>query len=255
MRNVVKLLIVFISCHPTYSYQFTEDFNLGIYWSQLPIRFAKVAANTVEGRQLDSLVSKAEEEWEDVIGVEIWDAAEEHYIGSAPTANVIRWSNNFAAETGFSPDSTLAVTIRYRVGTFFDHFEIILNGENQVLRQNFANMLHQVLLHELGHVLGIGHSERSPAVMEANLRGYNELKDDDSSAASAVYTETIRRQDTGFISPLSTKKENETNALACGTIDMTSPPSGPGLFQVMLGFLLSFLLFANSSRQKMPTHG
>lgn len=241
-KKIICFLATYLLTFNGEAYQFTEDFNLGIYWSILPIKVAKVADNAEEGIQLDRILAAAEREWEDVVGVEIWDSSEDHYIGGAPIENVIRWSNNFGADTGFSPDTTLAVTIRYRLGTYFDRFEIILNGENPFLRANSGGILYQTMLHELGHVLGIGHASRAPAVMEASLQGYNELQEDDEDAITAIYNETLNRQETGFVSALAQEEQKQTgNALACGSIDTSGGPGG-GLASLFLGALLASTL-------------
>jgi hypothetical protein len=239
------------------AYQFTEDFNLGVYWSRLPITVVKVAANAAEGDQLDSVLLQAEQEWESVVGVEIWDNSQDHYIGSAPSGNVIRWSDNFGADTGFSPDTTLAVTIRYRIGTFFDRFEIVLNGENESLRSNSGGILYQTMIHELGHVLGIGHAERAPAVMEASLQGYNSLQEDDQDAISAIYDETIFRQDTGFVSALAQEQSDSTNALSCATISLSQgPPGGPksGPLTLFAGILMTLITLKLINGKEVPIY-
>lgn len=245
--------LLFLFSLKAYAYSFTTDFNAGIYWSGFPIVAQKFAATEGEGQLLNSLVTQAENAWEDSVGREIWSIAGGFDLGS-PSGNTIRWSNDFAAETGFNPSTTLAVTVRYRVGTHFSKFEIILNGSNTALRNNTSNILYQTILHEMGHVVGLDHSEFSNAVMYPSLQGINRLSADDSDGANAVIDENLRRQSIGFVSALATEPDNSSNALACGsTVDVSgkNPPSG-GFLTITLGFLLAMLAFRG--RKIFPHH-
>lgn len=241
----------------SFAFNFTSDFQAGIYWSELPVSAQNFATNQSEGQVLSTLVSQAVSAWEDSVGKEIWDIPGSADVGGSPFGNAIRWSNNFAAETGFNPSTTLAVTVRYRTGTYFSRFEIILNGENTALRNNLSNILYQTILHELGHVIGLDHSPFSKAVMYASLQGNNQLSNDDTSGAVAAINETQRRQEVGFVSELAKGEGEAANALACGSVAFIkgNPPSGPGngpitvLFGVILAFLLRLVAFG---RKKLP---
>jgi hypothetical protein len=246
MKALLLGLLLSVSL-PVSAFKFTSDFTAGIYWAGFPISATNFASNANEGQVLSSFVSQAVNEWEDSLGKEIWNVNPNVQMGS-PFGNAIRWSNNFAAETGFNPDTTLAVTVRYRTGTFFARFEIILNGGNMALRNNTANILYQTILHELGHVIGLDHSEFTNAVMYASLQGNNRLSNDDISGGVAAINETLRRQDIGFVSELARRDgESGSNALACGSvsfIDNGNPPQGgSGLIAIFLGLLIASIPF------------
>jgi len=223
------------------AFQFTSDFSAGIYWASLPVGMEKFATTTEEGALLSSLLSQAENAWEDSLGSELWSIPSGFKFG-APTGNSIRWSNNFASETGFNPSTTLAVTIRYRTGTFFSRVEIILNGENQALRANLNNSLYQTILHEMGHVLGLDHSNSTNAIMFASLAGINSLSLDDIRGVNAVYDETVRRQSVGFVSNLAASEKSEGNALACGSVSLLGGGNGGGPYGGILTIIFSFAL-------------
>lgn len=229
------------------AYKFTSDFSAGIYWGGFPVNAANFATNQQEGQVLSALVSQAVNAWENSVGKEIWNINSSVQF-SSPFGNAIRWSNNFAAETGFNPNTTLAVTVRYRTGTFFSRFEIILNGQNTALRNNTSNILYQTILHELGHVIGLDHSEFTNAVMYASLQGINNLSNDDVNGAVAAVNETLRRQEIGFVSELARQDEaSDSNALACGSIAFvkgdTPPPGGSGLIALALGLFIALIPF------------
>lgn len=259
MRTIILLVCLALG-QKILAYSFTSDFSAGIYWSSYPVTATIFGANESEGQVLQQLTDRAVQEWQDSVGKEMWSFGDTPLIGAAPFGNAVRWSNNFAAETGFNPTTTLAVTVRYRLGTHFSRFEIILNGENTALRNNSANILYQVLLHELGHVLGLDHSDSTGAVMYASLQGNNSLSDDDISGATAAVNETLRRQEVGFVSELARSEQgDESNALACGSVAFVSgskpPRGGSGVGAILLGLLLATALFktGQKTRQSLPT--
>jgi hypothetical protein len=226
-----------------FAYSFTTDFNQGFYWASLPIKMSKFAVDASEGQLLSNLVDQAENEWESVVGTEIWEMNSGYYTGGA-SGNNIRWSNNFSAETGYDPVGTLAVAIRYQSGTHVVKTEIILNGEMWALRNNFNNMLYTTILHELGHTIGIGHSDQH-AVMYPSLNGLTSLTADDEQAVNAVIGETERRQSIGYISPFVADNSSESSKFAaCGSIGELTGTGGPkgGFFMTsLLGFFLILL--------------
>lgn len=252
-ESIVRLLILLQFIFFTYflilldanAYSFTEDFDRGIYWQKFPIKVNKFVADQSDGPLLSNLVANAENQWEDAVGIDLWDLSDAVIYSDNYSGNYIRWSYDFENETGYSSFSTLAVTIRYSSGTHFQRTEVILNGNNSSLRSNVNNKLLTVIMHELGHVIGLGHSEES-SVMSAYVSSHTSLQDDDVDGAIAVVDEHLYRQSVGFVASFA--RQNESNGLslaACGTVDI-DPNNGPGgslyfLTSVMLGFFLVLL--------------
>ncbi|MBA2403703.1 MAG: matrixin family metalloprotease, partial [Bdellovibrionales bacterium] len=167
----------------------------------------------------------------------LWD-----YTGSG-TKNIIRWSTNFAAETRMDPESTLAVAIRYTKGPYFAKTEIVINGGHS-LNQNEAD-LRTTLTHELGHTMGLDHSDVGQAVMAPTLQAwFTGLHQDDVHGIQAAYSEMDHRQVTGYVSPLAYETEQESQPLSCGTVGPVTATSGVsfnGLLSLAGGLLISFV--------------
>lgn len=222
------------------AYSFTSDFNKGFYWQSFPIQMAKFVTDPSDGALLEQLTNQSVAEWENAVGKNIWDFSSVKTTSSY-SGNYIRWSDNFGEETGYDPSKTLAITIRYNQGTFFQQTVIILNGNISYLRQNWGNSLKTTILHEIGHTLGLDHSGNN-AIMAANLSSLTTLQPDDIQGVNAIVDETIRRQATGYVSPYSATTEKNGLGPACGSIEEIGKGSGPGGGNAAANFLGALLL-------------
>jgi len=234
----LSLMAIFFSVEVK-AYSFTVDYNKGFYWKAFPVQMKRFSTVGSDNLFLKNLVDESVYEWENSVGKNIWEIGEiiqsNNYSG-----NYIKWSENFGAETGFDPSSTLAITIRYNRGTFFEQTVIILNGGLAFLRQNWGNSLKSTLLHELGHTIGLDHSSVSGAIMYPSLNNSSALQSDDIAGMNALVDSTIGRQVTGYVSPFSTTGENKSAFAACGTIrDIDKDDNSSGFMgSLILGILL-----------------
>jgi hypothetical protein len=225
--SIIPLLLmaIFLSTDAG-AYAFTQDFNKGFYWQSFPIKMSKFVTDANDGAMLEQLTNQAVSDWENVVGKNLWDISTVQ-TSSSFSGNYIKWSDNFGAETGYDPTKTLAITIRYNQGTFFQQTVIILNGNISYLRQNWANSLKTTILHEVGHTLGLDHSSAN-AIMAANLSSFTTLQPDDIQGVNAVVDETLHRQSTGYISPYAATSDKKGLIPACGTVEDISSGKGPG---------------------------
>ena len=237
MWKKLSLCFLFTLSTQAWGYRFTTDFLNGFYWRSLPIRITVVESDPTLKQKLEYLSRLAVKEWEDNTNLTLWDTS------STGTSNVIRWSKNFAAETNMDPASVLAVAIRYTDGPYFVKTEIIINGNHMYNQQN--NYLLTTLTHELCHTMGLDHSDMSDAIMAPSLQlNSNGVRQDDTQGMEMAISQTVHRQETGYVSPLAYQEEETSNSpLSCGTVAVTSTGTGTasGLLSLGAGILIGFV--------------
>lgn len=232
----IKWLLIFAITLPAWGYNLTQDFVNGFYWASLPINVTVVDNNSSRKSLITSLAQSAIGEWERKSGLSLWD------ITGSGTNNIIRWSENFAAETKMDPSSILAVAIRYTNGPYFAKTEIVINGSHY-LNQDRNNLL-TTITHELGHTMGLDHSSDMMAVMAPTLQDpYMGLQRDDISGIEDAHSQIEHRQVTKYISPLAYSNETASSQpLSCGTVGpATAATSGNAFISMGLGILIGFV--------------
>lgn len=235
----IKWLAVFLLSSPVFAYRFTTDFANGFYWQELPINITVVDSDPNRQAKILALSQAAISDWQQSSGLQLWD-----YVGTG-TKNIIRWSTNFAKETKMDPTTVLAVAIRYTDGPYFAKTEIVINGSHTLNQNDYY--LRTTITHELGHTMGLDHSDVGQAVMAPTLQSmYTGLHSDDIQGVRAAHEEMEQRQVTGYVSPLAYSKDGgEQNAMSCGTIQAAGAVN-PGIsFNALIslagGLLISFV--------------
>lgn len=231
----IKWLLIFTLTLPAWGYNLTQDFVNGFYWATLPVNVVVIDDNTARKNAIINLAQSAISEWENKTGLSLWD------LKTSGTSNIIRWSTNFAAETKMDPSSVLAVAIRYTSGPYFAKTEIVINGSHW-LNQDSDN-LRTTLVHELGHTMGLDHSNNMMAVMAPTLQDpYNGLHSDDLNGMADAHSQIEHRQVTRYVSPLAyTQQSEESQPLSCGTTGAASAGSANGMVSLAFGMLIGFV--------------
>lgn len=217
------------------AFEFTTDFMQGFYWERFPINFAIVESDPVKKAQLIRLVDDAIEEWERYSNIDLWNRVDS-------SSNVLRWSSNYQAETGYDAQTTLAVTFRHITGPYVRKTEIILNQAHHI--NSYERHLKTVIIHELGHTLGLDHSYARGAVMEAGVDlFYDGLHEDDIQGLNEVTGQSVSRQESRYVSPLAYDESTTTFGPSCGTVNLPtgggSGGSGSMLFSLLLGLIFA----------------
>jgi hypothetical protein len=239
---MLKGLLAILFSFSAWGFNLTADFRNGFYWENLPIGLTVIDKDVVRKEKLERIAIRAIREWEDSTGLALWSFSSSQT--NPAYSNVIRWSENFAQETKMDPASVLAVAIRYTNGPYFARTEIVINGSHEMNKND--TYLRTTITHELGHTMGLDHSEVSSAVMAPSLQTfYWGLHQDDVAGMSAAHDETQMRQQTGYISPLAFEERKATpQALSCATVStlpIAASSPFPGLISLLSGLLISFV--------------
>lgn len=232
----LKFILCLLITSPAWGYRLTSDFSNGFYWRNLPINITVVETDPTLKSKLEYLSRLAVQDWERNTGLDLWNAV------NSGTNNIIRWSKNFAKETKMDPASVLAVAIRYTNGPYFAKTEIIINGQHIYNQQN--NYLLTTITHELGHTMGLDHSDYMEAIMAPSLQlNANGVQQDDVDGMEEAIRESLHRQETGYVSPLAYETEEKSSSpLSCGTVAMSTTASPvSGLVSLGLGILIGFV--------------
>lgn len=144
------MIVIFFFCL-TYAEDYTKDFQNGLFRVDFPVKAVVMENKGVPS--LKDIVSTAMAQWEEGIGVDIWELVEKEGI------LFIYWSFHF------SRFDILGETRRTYRGGPLERMEIVLNGNNFFLTNGRDETLKWVLLHELGHSLGLAHSVKENDVM------------------------------------------------------------------------------------------
>ena len=239
---LVKWLMLLTLSLPAWGYNLTRDFVDGFYWASLPINIQVEDSAGARANDIFTLARESIQDWERATSLKLWD------ITASGTSNLIRWSNNFAAETRMDPNSVLAVAVRYTNGPYFARTEIIINGAHPSFNTQFSSLnrtnLKTTLVHELGHTMGLDHSNNLNAIMAPSLQPYyTGIHSDDRMGMEDAHSQMEHRQLTRYVSPLSYSNENQSaQALSCGTTGpATAGASASGMFSLALGMLIGFV--------------
>ena len=230
------LLLILIFVQSAHAYQFTRDFQNGFYWKDLPLNISVIEKENPERKDLlDQLTLSAVQDWESATGLSIWNI-----VGEGKTSNIIRWSNEFSKETRMDDTTVLAVAVRYTEGPYFARAEIIINGNHPL--NSIVSYLYTTIKHELGHTMGLDHSDVKSSIMWPELQEYGVgVGEDDVKGMIAAYDTMTERQLTRYVSPLAYEQKSESQGLSCATVTTTPMVAGQGIFSLLLGILISFV--------------
>lgn len=256
-KSRMMILVFFtVTLFKVHAFSFTSDFNQGSFWPSFPLEIVNIkkSSDQVVNEVFFELLKRAEQEWEDSIGIDIWNFKQ--HETNTQISNYIVWSDNFYEDTGFDATSTLAVTSRYTENGVLVAMAIVLNGEIDYLKANRTGTLYKTILHELGHTIGLDHSDEE-AIMQASLGEVTNLQLDDVAGGVEVINITQDRQiSSNYLSGNGLLNDDQLYVAACGSVIFKDGDDdkrdGMKLF-VLLMVMISFFipLFLTSFQKGM----
>lgn len=180
------------------------------------------------------------------ITLKLGDASTMNVAGAHATAvgdPTVMCDTTFSSTTGL--DASVASGAGYfrLVGDTISFGYILLNeqGTTASIGQLTYRHLTILLAHEIGHVLGLGHSEDPNALMYPDITRRNEL--------------SLSQDDMDGLTYLYPRHEPSDPVFGCGTITTpSSGPGGPGPLINALGMFLLSLLVCFKNRVKLERY-
>ena len=184
MKRIMTLTLTLIFSVNAHAYTLNKVAQAGARWKNFPIDMKLNPENSgLSSSEVLRVISSAMNKWNDGTGTDVYDT----YIDSsvspsegmdADGISAVTFSKSFRNDSnGFDPDVTVAVGGQYGDGSEMSDGFVIFNAEAVAWDTDeersttggnlYRDDLQTIATHELGHVLGLGHSDDNASVMSA----------------------------------------------------------------------------------------
>jgi Matrixin len=263
MKKILMLaLATLVATQTLYAYKLNNVALNGARWRNYPVSMSLNTANSgLADQEVTAAIQAEMSKWNEVAGFEVLKVSGTTTTPAANAMdvdgmNMIAFSTNFRTDSnGFDPQSAVAIAGQYGDGYAMTDAFLLFNAEyvawdtdsaKSTSKRSYRDHLPTIALHELGHVLGLGHSDVASAVMAAARQSkiMVTLTDDDIAAGRYV---TGAANAAEYGSGQSNSQNNGGSSLSggCGTITNSGGSNGgniSGNAAIMLLPLLALLL-------------
>jgi hypothetical protein len=182
MKRIICLTLTLIFSVNAYAYTLNRVAQAGARWRSFPIDMTLNPRNAgLSEAEVLRVISSAMNKWNEGIEINVLDTYIDYSVSSAEAMDAngvssIAFSKSFRNDSnGFDPDVTVAVGGQYGDGSSMSNGFVIFNAEavawdtdqerSSMGGSIYRDDLETIAIHELGHVLGLGHSEDRASVM------------------------------------------------------------------------------------------
>jgi len=241
-KILILVLATFAFAQTLCAYKLNNVALNGARWRSYPVSLQLNPANSgLPSKTVLAVIQQDMEKWNTAVGFEalavsrISDSVAAANVMDVDGINAIGFSISFKNDSnGFDPKSAVAIAGQYGDGYTMSDAFLLFNSEyvswytddtQSSIKRGYTDHLPTIALHELGHVLGLGHSEVASAIMAAVRQTKIEttLTDDDIAGARYVTGIDTTSNDAGS----STSTDNNTSSsMSGGCATITTNSSG-----------------------------
>lgn len=239
--NIISIIALIVVSTSSFAFTVNSSTNPNLKgWDGADVQLLVNTANCPAGFDVVGIIESAVSVWNNVpdskIKVSYGGSTTSTTFASLPT---VYCEVNFQSVTGADQNSVPgAAAVLAPSGTITQGLLFLNASAGQANVANFdSTTLKIILAHEIGHILGLGHSETTNALMyfDASAKTKLSLAQDDMDGMSYLYP--------------SNELSDSKKILGCGLVKNAKPPTRGSAMALLLFLMLPILLIAQGRKK------